>query len=94
MFIPFVSIYLPYRAMAGICRASTGASRLSGFWWTLYLASTICAFALLGEDSGTDEILTPSDLAHVWIVADVLCTTVSVYLVMKITRAQSTRFHQ
>ena len=49
---------------------------------------------MLGEDSGTDEILPPSDLAHVWIVAEVLCTTVSVYLFMKITRAQSTRFHQ
>ena len=93
-FIPFANLYIPYRAMAGIYRASIGASWLPGLWWTLYLVSTASVFALLGEDSGSDEILPPGDLAHVWMVADVLCTTVSIYLVMRITRAQSTRFRQ
>lgn len=93
-FIPIANLYIPYRAMAGICRASIGASWLPALWWTLYLVSTVCTIALLGEEDGTDLIRPPGDLAHVWLVADVLCTTVSIYLVMKITWAQTTRFQQ
>jgi hypothetical protein len=93
-FIPFANLYIPYKAMAGISRASIGASWLPGLWWTLYLVSTGCAVALLGEESGSDEIMPPGDIGHIWLVADVLCATVSIYLVMKITSAQSRRFRQ
>ena len=90
-FIPFANLYIPYRAMSGIARASFGASILPGLWWTLHLVNSFVSFGVLGEQLDTVEILPPGDLAHVGTVCDIIAATVSIYLVMKITRAQSAR---
>lgn len=92
-FIPFVFFVVPYRAMAGIARASLGSAAGVGLWWTAQVGSVIfggvVGWSASGElDPVTGFPLRPSMLEHLYLVASVITFLISAWLVMRITRAQ------
>jgi len=92
-FIPFANLVIPYQAMVGISRSSTGASRGVVLWWTGHLgclASTIAIVAM----QHADQPLQPTRLEHFYIIWSSATFLVSWPLVMGITRAQSAKIPQ
>ena len=90
-FIPFVFFVVPYRAMAGIARATLGNAAGVGLWWACHVMVTISGIWIgLAEVSGS-PLARPGLLEHLYLIGAVITFLVSVWLVMKITRVQAAR---
>ena len=89
-FIPFANLFIPYRAMASIARITRAGEGLVGPWWALHLISSFLGIAVVKMAPEGDWIGPPEDIEHLSIGMDLASALVSILLVLKITRAQST----
>jgi hypothetical protein len=86
-FIPLVNFVIPYRAMAGIARASGIHQGLVVLWWTAQVGGFVVSVASVFVDD-IDTALSPSWIEHVYIVFSVLALIFSWRLVMAVTHSQ------
>ncbi len=90
-FIPFANFVIPYKAMAGISRATLGDAGGVVIWWACHLASLVILMALAASYLVEIPFLLPAWIEHFSIVWDFVTLFVSGWLVMRITRAQSAK---
>ena len=90
-FIPFVFFVVPYRAMAGIARATLGHASGVGVWWACHVSLTLSGIAIGLAVANDTTFKPPGLLEHLYLVGSVVTFLISAWLVMKITRAQAAR---
>lgn len=88
-FIPFAQIFLPYKAMLGIARASTGSGAGAAAWWTAHLCSILLGIVLAYLAPASGAITRPTALDHLYMAWDLVTYFFTWQIMMRITRAQS-----
>jgi hypothetical protein len=90
-FIPFVFFVVPYRAMAGIARATLGNASGVGLWWACHIMVTLSGIAIGVAAADDSPFARPGLLEHLYLIGSIVSFLISVWLVMKITRVQAPR---
>ncbi|HEY1122880.1 MAG TPA: DUF4328 domain-containing protein [Haloferula sp.] len=90
-FIPIVFFVVPYRAMAGISRATLGNSAGVGWWWGCHVGLMIFGFVFGWHAASTGAAARPDPFTHLSMLGSVITCLISIWLVMRITRAQAAR---
>jgi hypothetical protein len=88
-FIPFVFFVVPYKAMAGIARATLGNASGVGLWWACHVSLTLSGIAIGVAAVDDSPFERPGLLEHLYVIGSVVTFLISVWLVMKITRVQA-----
>ena len=84
-FIPIAFFVIPYRAMAGISRATLGDTSGVGLWWGCHVGLVLSGIAI-GEMT---PMAGPGLLDHLYMVGSLITFLISIWLVLRITRAQA-----
>jgi hypothetical protein len=98
-FIPVVNLWLPYRAMSEIWRASRNpsswrgdaAGAFLGLWWALWLVSCVLGNISVRINAGpetAEDIRRSTQLALVWGALDIASVVMALFLVIRLTAYQ------
>jgi hypothetical protein len=87
-FIPFVFFVTPYRAMAGISRATLGSTSGVGLWWSCQVGLVLYGI-VIGAITDYDPMAAPGLLDYLYMMGSLTTFLISIWLVMEITRAQA-----
>lgn len=98
-FVPFMNLFKPFQAMEEIWITShkdeASQNSMLGWWWTLWLASSVSGYWLFKYSMGVDDAEGQVKLSLMYVVSDLIdiaLTVVALNMITKISEAYSKNF--